>query len=208
MLLDLSSTSWRILYSNDCFSQAVGMPELAPGHGCEVVRSSNGSNKPSSRNFWQLFAHVTAGTRTSFNVSCLTHLDTHKQCSAAAAHSTNHPCLTCLSCLRLLNPHFASTPAMQASVMAIAAGKEFSMRVQPILGGRGSEYSMTSLEAEDGGAQQALPVLLMRFLPADSEQLRAGMPHIGIPAWADSESAEGCRLRRASIAARWRLRRA
>ena len=70
VLLDLSSTSWHMLYANDAFREACGMPELlveteAGGSSAERQPGDAGS----SLDFWQLFGHVTAGTHGSYNVS-------------------------------------------------------------------------------------------------------------------------------------------
>ena len=72
VLLDLSSNSWQMLYANDAFREASGMPELLAGAGMEPGGGS-GAQRPgdaaSSLDFWQLFGHVTAGTHGSYNVS-------------------------------------------------------------------------------------------------------------------------------------------
>ena len=70
MLLDTSSTNWHMMYANDAFREACGMPELlveteAGGSSAERQPGDAGS----SLDFWQLFGHVTAGTHGSYNVS-------------------------------------------------------------------------------------------------------------------------------------------
>jgi hypothetical protein len=59
LLLDLRAASWQVLYANDSFRAATGLPHLlAPG------RQEDG--KPVD--FWQLFAHASAGSGGSYNV--------------------------------------------------------------------------------------------------------------------------------------------
>jgi hypothetical protein len=49
----------------------------------------------------------------------------------------------------------------------MSTGGDFSLQVRPVAG-------------------QRQEVLTFKFRPADTDQLRSGMPHIGIPAWIDS----------------------
>ena len=74
VLLDLSSTtncSWNMLYVNDAFREATGLPHLlagaAPGSGSSAAEQAAGGAQ--LNDFWQLFGHVTAGTHGTYNVS-------------------------------------------------------------------------------------------------------------------------------------------
>jgi hypothetical protein len=70
ILLDLSSTSWHILYANDAFREACGMPELLLEKDAGSGSAAQGlGGAGSSLDFWQLFGHVSAGTNGTYNVS-------------------------------------------------------------------------------------------------------------------------------------------
>jgi hypothetical protein len=75
MLLDTSSTNWHMMYANDAFREASGMPLLlATGQPGGSDGGGGGSaQKPmpvaSPLDFWQVFGHVTAGAVGTYSVS-------------------------------------------------------------------------------------------------------------------------------------------
>ncbi|KAI3426335.1 hypothetical protein D9Q98_008708 [Chlorella vulgaris] len=115
ILLDLSQSSWHILYSNDTFRRITGLHNELAG---EDGTAPNGA---AAADFWRLFSHVTTGSKSSYS----------------------------------------------AALLAMSTGGDFSLQVRPVAG-------------------QRQEVLTFKFRPADTDQLRSGMPHIGIPAWIDS----------------------
>ncbi|KAL4857667.1 Mitogen-activated protein kinase kinase kinase 9 [Chlorella vulgaris] len=115
ILLDLSQSSWHILYSNDTFRRLTGLHnELAGEDGTAPTGAP-------PADFWRLFSHVTTGSKSSYS----------------------------------------------AALLAMSTGGDFSLQVRPVAG-------------------QRQEVLTFKFRPADTDQLRSGMPHVGIPAWIDS----------------------
>ncbi|KAL4448329.1 hypothetical protein ABPG75_005548 [Micractinium tetrahymenae] len=138
-LLDLTGANWTMIYANDAFRTAAGMPDLLCGaDGAAAAPLS------ATADFWSLFGHVTTGTQDSYN----------------------------------------------AALMAMASGRDFTIKVKPLKGSCRS--SSDSGHGADGGAA-VVPgrrTLTIRFRPADSDQLRAGMPHIGVPAWLGAGSAD------------------
>lgn len=74
----------------------------------------------------------------------------------------------------------------QAALLAMANGRDFTLKVKPLSGS-----CRSSSETADGAAKApALGVLTILFRPAESDQLRAGMPHIGVPAWVGAGSTD------------------
>lgn len=73
---------------------------------------------------------------------------------------------------------------LQDALAAMAAGKEFTIQVQPTMLGCASNGGSVGSGGSSNGGSQGRPVLTLLLKPADSGQLReAGMPHIAIPAW-------------------------
>lgn len=73
-----------------------------------------------------------------------------------------------------------------AALMAMARGRDFTIKVKPLQGsGRSGGGS-----ASGAAAAPARAVLTIRFRPAESDQLRAAMPHIGVPAWVGAGSSD------------------
>jgi hypothetical protein len=73
---------------------------------------------------------------------------------------------------------------LQDALAAMAAGKEFTIQVQPTMLGCASNGGSTGSGGSSNGGNQGRPVLTLLLKPADSGQLReSGMPHIAIPAW-------------------------
>lgn len=80
----------------------------------------------------------------------------------------------------------ASMLCAQAALLAMANGRDFTLKVKPLSGS-----CRSSSETADGAAKApALGVLTILFRPAESDQLRAGMPHIGVPAWVGAGSTD------------------
>lgn len=63
ILLDLSQSSWHILYSNDTFRRITGLHNELAG---EDGTAPNGA---AAADFWRLFSHVTTGSKSSYSVS-------------------------------------------------------------------------------------------------------------------------------------------
>lgn len=84
-------------------------------------------------------------------------------------------------------------PVLQAALLAMSNGRDFIMTVRP---------------ATADGDTDSQPALTVLFRPAETEQLRDGMPQIGIPAWVGGGNADArlARLEAATEPAQLRRR--
>ncbi len=69
----------------------------------------------------------------------------------------------------------------------MARGRDFTIRVKPL---KGSCCLSSDLGDSADAPPPCRPVLTIRFRPAESDQLRAAMPHIGVPAWVGAGSSD------------------
>lgn len=107
---------------------------------------------------------------------------THR--AARASPAVRHSRQLTLACLHVPAPPLFAW--LQAALMAMARGRDFTIKVKPLQGsGRSGGGS-----ASGAAAAPARAVLTIRFRPAESDQLRAAMPHIGVPAWVGAGSSD------------------
>ncbi|KAL4433273.1 hypothetical protein ABPG77_003321 [Micractinium sp. CCAP 211/92] len=136
MLVNMAGDKWTMVYANDAFRTAAGMPDLLPSSDGQAALPLG-----ATADFWSLFGHVTSGTQDSYN----------------------------------------------AALIAMARGRDFTIRVKPL---KGSCRLSSDLGDSADAPPPCRPVLTIRFRPAESDQLRAAMPHIGVPAWVGAGSSD------------------
>lgn len=162
LLLDLAGPQWRMVWCNEAFRSAAGMPQLLAGaagssgvvgamqqHAQDAAAKGRAAEVPEGADFWHLFEHVADVSPGSYNAALLA-----------------------------LREGRDFTLRLQPNPDALDSGP-----------GSSSADGSGSANAAASGSQQR-PLTLM-FRPAESDQLLAGEQVIGIPAMRMRTSGDG-----------------
>ena len=77
------------------------------------------------------------------------------------------------------DPLACCSPAVQAALLAMASGHEFSIQVRPVPSQYSEAVGGYGAGGSGNGSSQPPPVLTILFRPAGMEPLRQGQPEIG-----------------------------